>query len=79
MKKPLYAILDIIAGFYSPVFTAENDAHAIRMMLESVNPAHARDYVLFRLATYNSDNGEITPNEPRRIANAHEALKDIQS
>lgn len=63
--KPLYTILDEVAGFYCPVFTAENDNHAIRMMKQSIDLEHRHDYTLFKVGMFNSDTGtlqELTPS-----------------
>ncbi|AXL15021.1 nonstructural protein [Microviridae sp.] len=59
MIKNLYSIYDSVAGFYSPVFIAENNAHAIRMMSQSIDMKHKTDFALWKLGTFNTETGEI--------------------
>ena len=68
MVKTLYSVFDSVAGFYSPVFMAENDAHATRMMESSIDLKHKADFTLWMVARFNTDTGAITESrEPRLI------------
>ena len=67
MIKNLYSIYDSVAGFYSPVFMAENNAHAIRMMAQSIDIAHKADFALWSLSDFNTDTGEIGQYRPVMI------------
>ena len=68
MKKPMYSIFDQIAGFYCPIFLAENDPHAIRMAQQSLPMQHAQDFVLQRLGTFDTSNGIIDAEQPVTVA-----------
>ncbi|AXL15590.1 nonstructural protein [Microviridae sp.] len=63
--KGLYAIFDSVAGFYSPVFQAENDAHAIRMFQSSIDMNHKNDFALWKIGQYDNDNGNIIEFTPK--------------
>ena len=79
--KTLYAIFDQVAGFYTPIFQAENDGHATRMMLQSLNQdnPHLADYSLWKLGTFNPENGDlITTKEPILVVNGLSLKKDLQ-
>jgi len=70
--KTVYSIYDSVGGFYSPIFQAENDAHATRMFSQSIGPdnVHCADYSLWKLGTFDPDTGELeTPKEPRLVLN----------
>ena len=70
--KTVYSIFDSVGGFYSPIFQAENDAHATRMFSQSlgVDNAHMADYTLWKLGTFDPDGGELTTmKEPRLVLN----------
>lgn len=75
-KKPLFSIFDQVAGFYCPVFTAENEEHAKRMMIQSIDLSHKRDYHLWHLGYFDTDKGVIQAlPEPSSVL----AGKNIQS
>jgi len=79
--KNLYSIFDSVGGFYSPVFQTENDNTAIRMFSQSIGPdnAHAADYTLWQLGTFNPDNGEFkTLKEPKMVLNGLSLKKGPQ-
>ncbi|AXL14643.1 nonstructural protein [Microviridae sp.] len=57
--RPVYSIFDRVAGFYCPLFIAENDDHAKRMMMQSIDLNHKEDYELVFLGTFNSDKGDL--------------------
>ncbi|AXL15031.1 nonstructural protein [Microviridae sp.] len=62
--KGLYAIFDSVAGFYSPVFQAENDDHAIRMFHSSIDMNHKNDFALWSIGQYDNDRGHIIERTP---------------
>lgn len=76
MKK-LYTIYDTVAGFYSPVFQAENDAHAIRMFTQSIDFNHRFDFALWHCADFDSDTGQIHQLVPQLITHGKN-LKERQ-
>ena len=58
--KNLYVFYDSVSGNFSDVFSAENDSAMIRSAvraLASVLPEIARDTVLFRVGSLDSDAG----------------------
>lgn len=65
--QPIYSIFDSVAGFYSPVFLAQNDGTAIRMMQQSIDLNHKSDYGLWRLGTFCPDTAEIVTETPSLI------------
>lgn len=67
MNRPLFSIFDAVAGFYSPVFVAENDNHAIRMFNQSIDMDHKVDFNLWQLGAFDNDTGEITDTTPRLV------------
>lgn len=73
--KPIFSIFDSVAGFYSPVFLAENDQHAIRMFTQSIDLDHRHDFTLWRLGTFNSDNGAITETKTPLLVEKGKNLK----
>jgi len=69
MLKTVYSILDSVGGFYSPVFQAENDAHATRMFSQSIgteNP-HSADFTLWNLGTFDVDSGELRNHKESKL------------
>jgi len=57
--KAMYSIHDSVAGFYSPVFHAQNDNHAIRMFHSSIDLNHKADYSLWLIGQFDDENGNI--------------------
>jgi len=74
--KPLYSIFDSVAGFYCPVFLAENDSHAVRIMRHSIDFAYKQDYTLFRLGKFNTDEGTITDTTPELVVSGLSLTKE---
>lgn len=77
----VYAIRDARSGFLQPTFEL-NDAIAVRnfhhacMNSDSILFSHAADFSLYRLGSYDSDSGRITPEDvPVFISDAKEALQ----
>lgn len=77
--KPIYSIYDSVAGFYSPVFQAENDAHAQRMFIQSIDLAHKADFALWRLGTFDTDNGTIQETKVPTLVVHGKNLEDKQT
>lgn len=73
--KRLYAIYDSVAGFYSPVFQAENDPHAVRMFDQSIDHAHKGDFSLWFLAEYDQDTGDIHEKTPTQTLHGNSLPK----
>lgn len=76
MIKPVYTVLDEVAGFYSPIFTAENDKHAIRMFLQSIDLNHAHDFTLFCIGSFDNDKGVIVEKTPTLVMQGASVKKE---
>lgn len=77
----VYAIRDARTGFLAPTFEV-NDAVAARnfhhacMNSDSLLFSHPADYSLYRIGSFDSESGRITPEDlPVLITDAKEALK----
>jgi hypothetical protein len=63
--KNLYSIFDTVASEYAPPFVAINNGVAMRAFKRELGdlPDHVRkDYVLYRIGTFESETGEIARN-----------------
>lgn len=64
----VYAIRDVRSGFMTPAVEPNdavahrNFAHAVQNS-ESILFTHSSDFTLFKIGTYDSDSGKITPLE----------------
>ncbi|AXL14648.1 nonstructural protein [Microviridae sp.] len=76
--KPLYSIYDQIAGFYSPVFLAENDAHATRMFSQSIDLNHKKDFSLWCLGNFDADTGFIKTHKAPELVSQGLKLEEPQ-
>jgi len=65
----MYTIRDAAAQYFMPIFLAKTDAQAARMFSESMgmNRTHKADYVLFRVGSFDSDNGTVTSTDPEMV------------
>ena len=69
MEKNLYSILDTKSQLYSPPFVAQNDAIAIRMVMDILrNPdnnlsRYPEDHQLMVVGFWDEINGDILPVE----------------
>ena len=90
MQMNIYAVYDKAVSAYMRPFVMQTDGQAMRMFgdeatnAESAISKHPEDYALFRLASFEDSSGEITPQEPRCLARAHELasrsrLKDFDA
>ena len=66
MEKYLYAVKDLVAGEFGPIFIENNDASALRMCQEMFRKndtmrIHASDYAIYRLGLWDVTTGVITP------------------
>lgn len=71
MKKILIAVLDLGTECFATPFFVDHQIHATRQFIQECgNPdseisKHAKDYELWQLATFETDNGQITPDQQR--------------
>lgn len=78
MKMNFYSVFDSAVNAYMRPFVMQADNQAIRMFTdEAVNAEsdiskHPEDYSLFRLGSFDDNEGEIIPEEPRCLGRAHE-------
>lgn len=75
-----FAILDTAIGaFNTPIFVRSR-GEAIRSFQDAANDEksnlfrHSRDYILYRLGTYDDSTGLFLVKEPERILSAADAL-----
>lgn len=72
MKFNMYAIQDIKTGFMTPTLDV-NDVSAARNFQSAIMQGtglygtHPEDFRLFRIATYESDSGVVTTEEPMAL------------
>lgn len=67
MKNNVYSIHDQLACSYSPLYEAPNDGVAIRSFLHSLSKgdtADPRDYVLYKLGSFDTAIGQLEIVEP---------------
>lgn len=71
MKKPVYAINDMVMESFKPPMVMDNDQTAIRQVTIAVKDPQSgllntnpKDFRLFRIGTYNDATGELIPEEP---------------
>lgn len=80
MKLNFYAIFDKAIGAYMRPFVMQADGQAIRMFHdECVNAdsplsKHPEDYTLFRLGSFDDNEGEIVGQEAHKLARGHEIV-----
>lgn len=84
MLKFVYAIRDYKVG-YTNLIVEENEDVAVRslkMALRSPDTLfynEPKDFALFRLATYNTETGDIIPNEPILVAEVYNLLSELRN
>lgn len=84
MLKFVYAIRDYKVG-YTNLVVEENEAVAVRnLKLALRNPDtlfynEPKDFALFRLGTYNTETGDIVPNEPILVAEVYNLLSELRN
>lgn len=82
MTVNLYSVRDIHSGF-GQVFTAQNDAVAIREFRlaisrkDNVMFTSCNDFDLMRLGSFDADLGSIEPCAPTIIANGYSIAKEF--
>lgn len=78
MKHNIYSVYDIAAMLYQKPFVAGTHGEVTRSFADIVQDEkhpigqHPEDYTLYSLGTFNDATGEITPNDPEKIATALE-------
>lgn len=79
----LYSVRDVKLGF-GTVFTATNDAVAVRTFASAVNTAGSilhdapEDFSLCRLGEFNEDTGEVFGYLPSVVADAVSVRKEVE-
>ena len=80
MKMNFYSIFDSAVNAYMRPFVMQADAQAIRMLgdesvrADSDISGHPEDYSLFRLGSFDDNEGLLKACEPICIARAHELV-----
>ena len=72
-----YTIFDSALEAYHQDYSLENDAIALRQFADMANEEtqiakNPEDYSLWRIGTFETTTGKLTPEEPTCIAKAHE-------
>ena len=78
----VYAIRDNAAGYYLPPSYAHTDAEMMRgiqYQLKQPGMMHdyAADYVLYKVATFDDQNGEIVPMQPVIVARLNDLMQEL--
>lgn len=82
MKLKAYAIYDNKAAAFGRPFFQSQDGQATRMLADLVNDnsttifKHPEDYSVYRIGSYNDENGELIKEAPAHLANAIVFIKD---
>ena len=72
----VYSVYDLKARCYSTPFFQHNDGVALRSFIDLVNDtrsaiyAHAEDYTLNQIGTFNDDTGELISVKPKTLVTA---------
>lgn len=81
MKYGVYAIRDVYTGFLTPTIEI-NDLVALRNFehacshTESLFYSHVRDYDLYRIGEYNTEDGALVPLVPVQLIANGASLKE---
>lgn len=84
MLKHIYAIRDYKVG-YTNLVVEDNEDVAIRSLKMALrNPDtlfynEPKDFALFRLGTYNTETGDIIPNEPILVAEVYNLISEVSN
>lgn len=84
MLKFVYAVRDYKVG-YTNLVVEENEDVAVRNLKMALrNPDtlfynEPKDFALFRLATYNTETGDIIPNEPILVAEVYNLISEVRN
>lgn len=80
MKQVICAVYDSAAAQYEDPFVARTTGEALRAFDEICTAPNSRvnryadDYSLFRIGSYETDDGMIIPETPVRLVGAHEVI-----
>lgn len=75
----VYSVLDVNVGYGVPVMQ-ENDAVAMRTFANgcydkrSVWHTHSSDFCLMCIGSFDTDSGELTPEDPRKLCSAYDCV-----
>lgn len=83
MKHTVYSIHDTRVEEWSMPFFQPTDQHAIRSFTTAVNTddknnmlnVYPRDFMLYKIGTFETDTGMLNPCNPELITAAHTVLK----
>lgn len=83
MLYSVYAVKDELVSFGAP-FISENDAAASRLILNAFNIPNSlystrpQDYTLYKIGTYDTESGELTPNVPKYITSCSNFKNEVK-
>lgn len=78
MINLLFSVFDSKAAAYLPPFHSQNKATALRQFESAIMSdghdfnAHAHDYTLWTVGSFDNEKATLKPATPELIANAHE-------
>jgi len=84
MKTQLYGIFDTAAGVYQKPFFGQSDGEVIRsfqdISVDAEHPIgrHPEHYSLYRLGTFDDNNGKVENEENTCLCTAHAAIAATQ-
>ncbi len=84
MLKYVYAIRDYKIG-YTNLVVEDNEDVAIRSLKQALRSPDTlfhnepKDFALFRLGTYNTETGDIIPNEPILVAEVYNLISELRN
>lgn len=79
MRSNVYSVYDRASGIYDRPFISHSDAAAVRAFSDIASDAdhpigkHPEDFTLYRVGTWEDNNGTIVPQDPEKVIGAHEA------
>lgn len=85
MKLNIYSIFDTASGLYSRPFFTQSDGEAIRSFTDLSSDAkhpvgmHPEDYTLYRLGTFNDNNGAFHDEPNESLATALERIASTRN
>lgn len=64
--KPMYSIRDAVAQYYLPPFLAQNNDHAVRMMISSLGDhfPYRSGFMLYKIGNFDDDAGVLEAMDP---------------
>jgi hypothetical protein len=81
--QKMYAVYDVKSGLYFSPHFLQSDGVAIRSFSTACEDTQTEfnkfpeDFSLFHIGSFNTENGEIIPEQPKQICTASEFVKKL--